>query len=101
MPKLFEYLGLIIRFFSNEHEPIHIHAFYKEYQTKVEFIIENGIITKIIYRKVHGYEMIPKEKISDLQTLIEVYKYDIIQLWIKYFILHEKVNCKKINTKLK
>ncbi len=34
MPKLFEYLGLILRFFSNEHEPIHIHAFYKESQNK-------------------------------------------------------------------
>lgn len=48
-----------------------------------------------------GYEMIPKEKMSDLKALIEVYKYDIIQLWIKYFILHEKVKCKKINVKLK
>ncbi len=101
MPKLFEYLGLIIRFFSNEHEPIHIHAFYKECQTKVEFVIENGIITKTMYRKVQGYEMIPNEKMSDLEDLIHVYKYDIVQLWIKYFILHEKVTCKKINVKLK
>jgi len=101
MPKLFEYLGLILRFFSDEHEPIHIHAFYGEMQLKVEFIIEDGIITKINYSKVKGYEMIPNEKINDLEILINTYKYDIVQLWIKYFVLHEKISCKKITKKLK
>jgi hypothetical protein len=101
MPKLFEYLGLILRFFSDEHEPIHIHAFYKEYQIKVEFNIKDGIISSIKYKKIQGYEVIPEEKMKDLETLIEVYKYDIIQLWIKFFVLHEKVPCKKISVKLK
>ncbi len=101
MPKLFEYLGLVLRFYSNEHESVHVHAFYKENQTKVEFIIENGIITQINYKKIAGFEMIPTEKIKDLETLIEVYKYDIIQLWIKFFVLNEKISCKKIKTKIK
>jgi len=101
MPKLFEYLGLVLRFFSNEHEPIHVHAFYKESQTKVELIIENGIITKINYKKVAGFEMVPVEKMNDLEQLINIYKYDIIQLWIKFFVLNEKITCKKITTKLK
>ena len=26
MPKLFEYLGIVILFYSNEHEPIHVHG---------------------------------------------------------------------------
>lgn len=101
MPKLFEYLGLILRFFSDEHEPIHIHTFYNECQTKVEFNIEDGIISSINYKKIQGYEVIPEEKMKDLETLIEVYKYDIIQLWIKFFVLHEKVSCRKISVKLK
>ncbi len=45
--------------------------------------------------------MIPEEKRKDLEILIDVYKYDIIQLWIKFFVLHEKVTCKKISVKLK
>ena len=101
MPKLFEYLGIIIRFFSSEHEPIHIHAFYEDYQTKVEFIIENGIIIAINFKKIQGYELIPSEKMKDLEVLIDVYKYDIIQLWVKYFVLHEKISCKKITVKIK
>jgi len=101
MPKIFEYLGLVLRFFSKEHEPIHIHAFYEKTQIKVEFIIEDGIITKINYVNVKGYKPIPKEKMKDLEEIIEVYKYDIIQMWVKFFIYKEKIKSRKITVKLK
>lgn len=26
MPKIFEYLGILIFFYSNEHEPVHVHG---------------------------------------------------------------------------
>jgi hypothetical protein len=26
MPKLYEYMGIIVPFYSNEHEPIHVHG---------------------------------------------------------------------------
>ncbi|MBU1665197.1 MAG: DUF4160 domain-containing protein [Gammaproteobacteria bacterium] len=26
MPKLYEYMGLVILFYANEHEPIHVHG---------------------------------------------------------------------------
>ena len=28
MPKIFEYFGFIFYFYSNEHEPIHVHVKY-------------------------------------------------------------------------
>jgi hypothetical protein len=101
MPKIFEYLGIVIRFFSDEHEPIHVHAFYGDTQLKVEFVISEGIVTELKYKTVKGYAPLPKDKEKDLKTLIDIYKYDMIQLWIKYFILHEKVNCTTIASKLK
>lgn len=42
MPKIFEYLGIILFFYSNEHEPIHVHATYGEFESKAEFYIING-----------------------------------------------------------
>ena len=42
MPKLYEYLGIIIFFYANEHEPIHIHARKGEYESKAEIILMNG-----------------------------------------------------------
>ena len=50
MPKLFEYFGLILMFYSNEHEPIHVHVIYNEFESKVDFIIENGVITELSSR---------------------------------------------------
>ncbi|HRE09229.1 MAG TPA: DUF4160 domain-containing protein [Ignavibacteria bacterium] len=28
MPKLYEYLGIVVMFYSNEHTPIHVHGNY-------------------------------------------------------------------------
>ncbi|MCK5209171.1 MAG: DUF4160 domain-containing protein, partial [Cyclobacteriaceae bacterium] len=28
MPKIYEYLGIVIMFYSDEHEPTHVHAVY-------------------------------------------------------------------------
>jgi len=73
-------IGLVLRFFLDEHEPIHIHAFYNDCQLKVEFNIVDGIISSIIYKKIQGYDVIPEDKKKDLEKLIEIYKYEIIQL---------------------
>jgi hypothetical protein len=29
MPKIFEYFGIVILFYSNEHEPVHVHGKYQ------------------------------------------------------------------------
>jgi hypothetical protein len=47
MPGIFEYLGILIFFYSNEHEPIHVHGKYDGFESKVEFLIVNGKITEI------------------------------------------------------
>ena len=39
MPKIFEYLGIVIMFYSNEHEPIHVHGKFQAQESKAEFII--------------------------------------------------------------
>ncbi len=34
MPKLYEYLGIVIFFYSNEHEPVHVHGRYQGKESK-------------------------------------------------------------------
>ena len=36
MPKIFQYLGYIIRFYTNDHLPIHVHVGYQGKEVKVE-----------------------------------------------------------------
>jgi hypothetical protein len=46
-PKLYEYFGIIILFYSNEHEPIHVHGKYQGTESRAEIIIDNGEIVEI------------------------------------------------------
>lgn len=98
MPKIYEYLGIIIRFFSNEHEPIHIHAIYQDAQIKVSFYLKDGNITKIEYEKEKGD--FPETKLKDLKKFINQFKYRLINMWIEYFIYKKKIRFTKITKTL-
>lgn len=54
MLKIFEYLGIIFFFYSNEHEPIHVHAKKGEYESKAEFFLIEGKIEQITISSVFG-----------------------------------------------
>lgn len=58
MPKLYEYLGLIILFYSNDHEPIHVHGKYQNKESKAEIIFKYGKFVKIIIKEVPGKKTI-------------------------------------------
>lgn len=101
MPKLYKYLGLEILFFSNEHYPINVHAFYGNTQLKVELVIKNGKVVSIRYKKVKGFKPIPTAKKKDLEKLIEKYKNEIIQNWIDFFVYGNKIKVKNLTQKIK
>jgi hypothetical protein len=48
MPKLYEYMGIIVLFYSNEHEPIHVHGKYQGRESRAELIIRDGVVVDII-----------------------------------------------------
>lgn len=54
MPKLYEYFGLVILFYSHEHEPIHVHCKFQGKESKAEIIFENGELVEVRILKVKG-----------------------------------------------
>jgi hypothetical protein len=54
MPKLFEYFGIIGFFYSNEHDPVHVHGRCQGRESKAELVIETGEVTEIRYSSVSG-----------------------------------------------
>lgn len=100
MPKIYEYLGILLYFYSNEHEPIHVHAKYGEYESKAEFIIVNGEIIEIRIKKVKGYKPLKGKELKDFKQFIEVYAGNIVDKWIDYFVLHKNIKFERINNKL-
>jgi hypothetical protein len=101
MPKIFEYLGIIIMFYSNEHEPIHVHGKFQGYESKAEFIIVDGKITEILIKDVRGKRPLSRKELKEFKNFVDKFKYEIIQKWIDYFIYHKQVSCIKIEGKVK
>jgi len=101
VPKIFEYLGIIIMFYSNEHEPIHVHGKFQGYESKAEFIIVDGKITEILIKDVRGKRPLPRKELKEFKNFVDKFKYEIVQKWIDYFIYHKQVSCIKIEGKVK
>lgn len=101
MPKIFEYLGISILFYSNEHEPIHVHGKCQNYESKAEFTIIDGKVVKVEIFKTKGKEPLPSKELKEFKKFVEVFKDDIVQKWIDYFVYHKELTCIKIEGKVK
>lgn len=101
MPKIFEYLGILIFFYSNEHEPIHIHAKKGEYESKAEFYIVDGVISEIKIKNIPGVQPLRGKELKDFEIFLENYAFQIVEKWINYFVYHKKVPFEKITKRLR
>jgi hypothetical protein len=101
MPKIFEYLGILIFFYSNEHEPIHVHGKYNGCESKAEFYIVDGKIIEIKIKLVKGSKPLTGTKLKDFEVLLENYADKIVQKWVDYFVYHKNIEFEKINKRIK
>lgn len=101
MPKIFEYLGILIFFYSNEHEPIHVHAKKGEFESKAEFYIINGVIFEIKIINILGAKPLKGKELKDFEIFLERYADKIVEKWISYFVYHKDVEFEKITKRLK
>ena len=101
MPKIFEYLGILIFFYSNEHEPIHVHAKKGEFESKAEFYIIDGTISEIKVTVVKGAKPLKGKDLKDFKVFLSVYADQIVEKWVKYFVYHTEVDFEKITKRLK
>jgi hypothetical protein len=101
MPKIFEYLGILIFFYSNEHEPIHVHGKYDNTESKAEFYIVDGKIVEIKIKPIKGLKPLTGSKLRDFKDFLGEYADKIVQKWIDYFVYHKDIEFEKINTRIK
>ena len=101
MPKIFEYMGILIFFYSNEHEPIHVHGKYEGFESKAEFYIVNGLIVEIKIKPIRGFHPLTGSKLKDFEVFLENYADKIVQKWVDYFVYHKDIEFERINTRIK
>ena len=91
----------MIFFYSNEHEPIHVHGKHDGLESKAEFLIAEGKIIEIKIKPIQGYKPLTGTKLKDFEDFLEAYSDKIIQKWIDYFVYHKNVEFEKINSRIK
>lgn len=100
MPKIYIYFGITILFYSNEHEPVHVHGKYQGRESKAELLIENGKVQKIVLKNVKGREPLQPKNLKDFENFVNSYSDQIVQKWIDYFVLHKEVLCENIERRI-
>ena len=100
MPKLYEYFGLVILFYSQEHEPIHVHGKYQGRESKAEIIFEDGKFVEVRISEVKGKESLDSKNLKRLRRLVEVYRDDIVRKWVDFFVYNKAVEPERIIKKI-
>lgn len=100
MPKIFQYLSYFIRFYTNDHLPIHVHVQMQERETKVEFLIAGDKVT-LVFKKVKGRTPLTEQEANEVAVFLKAYYKKIIEKWQTVFILHKVVRCEVIRKKIR
>lgn len=101
MPKLYEYFGLIIMFYANEHEPVHVHGKFQDRESRAEIIVVNGDVAEIRYANVAGRAPLDNTEMRYFEELVSARATEIVNKWIDFFVLHKPVKSERITRRLK
>jgi ribosome-associated translation inhibitor RaiA len=85
MPEIFQYLNYLIRFYTNDHLPIHVHVQKQDRETKVEFQISGDNVT-LLFKKVKGKKPLTISEANVVAIFLKSYYKEIIDKWEMVFI---------------
>ena len=100
MTKIFEYFGFIFFFYSNEHEPIHVHVLHNGCQSIFELIMMDGELVEIRVREKAGEDPLSSKDKKTAEAFIRKYSKNIIQKWVKFFVMKQAIKSTNIKTKI-
>lgn len=100
MPKIFEYFGFIFLFYSNEHEPIHVHVNKEGCEIVFELIMEGGKLVEIRRRYSNKMPPLNEKDIATAEAFVNRYYKNIIEKWVNFFIYKKRVRSTKITKKI-
>ena len=98
MPKLYEYLGIAVFFYSNEHEPVH--GRYQGRESKIEIVLKNGQVSNLNTLPVSRKKPLPPPQLKDFEKLVATLADEIVANWVNYFVYNKKIVTKRIQGKI-
>ena len=100
MPKIYEYFGFSFFFFSMEHEPIHVHVSNANGESVFDLILQNGELVDLQVRHKKGIKPLPAKDEKVARAFISKYYKNIVDKWMKVFVLKQTVRTTHIRTKI-
>lgn len=100
MPKIFEYFGFIFLFYSDEHEPIHVHVMKDGHEAIFEIILENGELVEIHKRNSNKIPPLSEKDTSIAEAFVKKYYKNIVDKWVNFFIYKKRIRSTKITKKI-
>ncbi len=100
MPKIFEYFGFIFLFYSNEHEPIHVHVNKDGREATFEIIMEGGKLVELRRRSTSKMSSLGDKDAAIAEAFVRKYYKNIVEKWVNFFIYKKRVRSTKITKKL-
>lgn len=101
MPKLYVYFGLVVYFYANEHEPIHVHGEYHGCECRAEFVLKDGKVVRIVFRSIKGRPPLTGAHLKDFKALVRIKADDVVRRWVDFFVLKKHNKPEIITRKLK
>ena len=101
MPKLYEYFGLIIMFYANEHDPVHVHGKCQGRESRAELVIIDGLVKEIRILRQPGRLSLSHSEQRYFEEIVSAKADDIVLKWIDFFVLHKSITPEVISRRLK
>jgi hypothetical protein len=101
MPKLYDYFGLVLLFYANEHEPVHVHAKCQGREGRAEFVIVDGVVTGIRFGATAGRASLTAQEMRLFKEVVNARADEIVQKWIDFFVLNKTILPERISQRLK
>jgi hypothetical protein len=101
MPTLYEYFGIRVFFFGDEHLPIHVHGRHQGKESKAEIFIEEGAISDIRFKDIAGKPPLEGRQLNDFKTLVISEAKNIVKDWNEFFENDKHIEPKRITRRIK
>jgi len=101
MPELYEYFGLIVMFYANEHEPVHVHGKCQGRESRAELVVLNGVVAEVRYGLVAGRAPLNSNEMRYFEEIVGARANEIVAKWIDFFVLHKPIKPESITRRLK
>jgi hypothetical protein len=101
MPKLYEYFGLIFLFYSDDHDPMHLHVQHGDREGIIMLIIVEGNLVELRWRNKRGAEMLNEKERRDAEQFVRAMKDDIVDKWTAFYIEHKRITPMRVTRRVK